>query len=416
MRRALAPTLVLAFVPGLLAAQGGPIAVSRAVPVTEVAEPFKLGTFEIDGEDRVGIVLRDAIMVELDGANRLLERELHYPRIPAPAHMLELIERYEYGLRYRIYEIVNESVRNAWLSENQPDFVHDVCEVRTLAPIRNPYPSKILNAAVNYYDHISEALPQEERERLIAERRQDRGHPYLFHKSVRGAVIGNGDRIVIPHGRDHADWEVELAVVMGRTTKYVHADQAHDAVFGYTIEIDVSDRAGRPGGGSDWLVGKGRDTYAPMGPWITPKEFFPYPERDVHQRVVLLSGETGAVMQDSGTEDMIHTVAEVIEYASSVMSLFPGDVIAVGSPSGVGSGTAVRGYQWFMQEGNVLVAEIEGIGRLVHPVVKEQERPDESGQFLPPTPWAPSDAPTTPWESERTIDLSELRANGCFPF
>ncbi len=377
-----------------------PASAQNALLPAESVEPFKLGTFEIDDEDRVGIVLRDEFVVELQAANRHLERHLNYPRVPMPGNMLELIETYEYGLRHRIYEIVNHAVATGQLSGTRPGHVHTVDEVRTLAPIRRPYPSKILNAAVNYFDHISEGAPQEERERLIAEREEDPGHPYLFHKSVRGAVIGNGDTIVIPYGRDHADWENEMGVVIGRTAKYVPATEANEYIFGYTILIDVSDRAGRPGGGSDWFVGKGHDTHTPMGPWIVPREFFAYPEQDVHQRTIL----SGAIMQDSGTEDMIHTVAELIEYGSSVMTLFPGDVIAAGSPSGVGSGTAVRGYRWFMQSGDELVVEIEGIGRLTHPIAQEESRPEGTGSFLPPAPWDPSEAPTTPWESEPTVE------------
>jgi len=386
--------------PGPATAQGSP-----AVP-TSSAEPFKLGTFEIgnDGQDRVGIVLRDQFVVELAGANHELERRFNYARIPMPEHMLGLIERYDYGLRTRVYEIVNHVVASNLLSGNTPTWVHRVDDIRTLAPIRNPYPDKILNARVNYYDHISEGGSEEERAALIAERRAERGHAYLFHKTVRGGVIGQGDTIVIPYGRDRADWEVELAVVIGRRAKYVSALNADDYIFGYTIHVDGSDRGGHPQGGSDWFVGKGRDTYAPVGPWITPKEFFPYPQRHISQSFVLRQpGKGGAVMQDSGTDDMIHSVAELIEYGSSVATLFPGDIIGAGSPAGVGSGVSVRGYQWFMQHGDTAEATIEGIGTLRNPVVKEQTRPEGTGEFLPPTPWDPAAAGTTPWDTERTV-------------
>jgi len=379
--------------PGPLCAQSSPL------PSASM-EPFKLATYELDDRDHVGIVLRDEFVVDLEAANRELERNLNYPTVPMPGHMLGLIEQYEYGLKHRIYEIVNHVIGKNQLGAMRPGYVHRVDDLRIVAPIRRPYPSKILNAAVNYFDHISEGAPQEERDRLIAERQRDRGTPYLFHKSVRGGVIGNGDTIVIPYGRDRADWENELAVVIGRNAKYVSATEADEYIFGYTILIDVSDRGGHPNRDSDWFVGKGRDTHTPMGPWIVPKEFFPYPERDVHQLTIL----SGAIMQDSGTEDMIHSVAELIEYGSSIMTLFPGDVIAAGSPSGVGSGTWLRGYQWFMQHGDELTVEIEGIGSLTHPVVQETDRPEGTGAFLPPAPWDPSEAPTTPWESGPTND------------
>jgi 2-keto-4-pentenoate hydratase/2-oxohepta-3-ene-1,7-dioic acid hydratase in catechol pathway len=379
--------LAIATLPSELHAQGMPSG-------HHVAEPFKLGTFEIDDEDRVGIVLRDEFVVELSAANRELERNFQYPAIPMPEHMLGLVERYEYGMQRRVYEVVNHVVARGQLNGDLPAYIHRVEDIRTLAPIRRPYPSKILNAAVNYFDHISEGAPEEQRLQAIADREQDPGTPYLFHKSVRGAVIGQGDTIVIPYGRDRADWENELAVVIGRNAKYVPATEANDYIFGYTILIDVSDRGGHPNRGSDWFVGKGHDTHTPMGPWIVPKEFFSYPDQDVHQRTLL----SGAVMQDSGTEDMIHSVAELIEYGSSVMTLFPGDVIGAGSPSGVGSGIWLRGYQWFMQDGDELVVEIEGIGTLRHPVVQEQSRPEGTGSFLPPAPWDPSEAPATPWD------------------
>src|SRR5690606_14451298 len=157
------------------------------------------------------------------------------------------------------------------------------------------------------------------------------------------------------------------------------------------IMIDVSDRGGRPTtgfqGGSDWFIGKGRDTYAPMGPFIVPKEFFQYPGQPVHQRFALRrDGQGAAIMQDSGTEDMIHTIAELVEYGSSIATLYPGDVIAAGSPSGVGTGRAERGYQWFMRPGDTAEATIEGIGTLRHPVVQETARPQGSGSFAPETP------------------------------
>ncbi len=402
MRTTLASILFLALAAGI---GPGPVSAQTASLATEVAEPFKLGTFQIDGQDRLGIVLRDQFVVDLHQANHNLERNYRYAPVPMPDHMISLIERYDYGLKNRIYEIVNYALDSGHLSGSTPAYVHRVQDIRTLAPIQRPYPTKILNAAVNYFDHISEGASDEEREQAIAERQADRGHPYLFHKTVEGGVIGDGDTIVIPYGRDRADWEVELSAVIGRTAKYVPATEADDHIFGYTIQIDVSDRGGRPGGGSDWYVGKGRDTYAPIGPWITPKEFFEYPNRHIGQRLLL----NGATMQDSGTDDMIHSVAELIEYGSSVSTLYPGDVVAAGSPAGVGSGIAVRGYQWFMQDGDFVVAEIEGIGALRHPVRQETSRPDGTGSFLPPTPWSPDDAPSTPWETEPTVDRNDLR-------
>ena len=122
-------------------------ALSMSQSTTPVsAEPFKLGTFEIDGDRHVGIVLRDSLVVELNAANRALERNPSYPNLPMPGDMLELISRYEYGVKYRLYEIVTDLVSNNRLATGRrPAYVHEVAKVRTLAPIL--YPGKILNAA-----------------------------------------------------------------------------------------------------------------------------------------------------------------------------------------------------------------------------------------------------------------------------
>ena len=358
-----------------LAAQSGPARTS--------AEPFKVGTFEIRGVPQVGIVLRDRLIVDLDAANATLETNPTYPKIPMPADMLELIGRYEYGLQRRLYEIVNDLVANDRLAvDSRPDFVYEVEDLRTLPPIM--YPGKILNAAVNFYSHVNETGTPEERATARRARRENRGVPYLFLKPSRGAVIGNGDEVVIPYGRDRTDWEVELATVIGRTAKYVSAPQAQDYIFGYTVSLDISDRGGRPPGGnplrSDWFVGKGHDTFAPMGPWIVPKEFYGDPMEKLRQ--TLSVGDTQ--MQEATAGDMIHSLYEVIEYASSIVTLFPGDVINNGTSGGVGMGTAVRGEQRFLQPGEEIIATIDGIGTLRIPVVAEEAPPDGTGARLPP--------------------------------
>ena len=349
------------------------------------AEPFKVGTFEIEGVARVSIVLRDSLVVDIEAANLALERNSVYPRVPAPADMLELIERYEYGLKRRLYEIVNNLVDNNMLdmsSGTRPDYVHDLGDVRTLPPIM--YPGKILNAAVNFYSHVNETGTEQERAEARRQRRDHRGVPYLFLKPSRGAVIGNGDSIVIPYGRDRTDWEVELGTVIGRAAKYVSASDAEDYVFGYTVTLDISDRGGRPPGGnplrSDWFVGKGHDTFAPQGPWIVPKEFYGDPMEKLRQ--TLSVGDTQ--MQEATAGDMIHSLWELVEYASSIVTLFPGDVINNGTSGGTGMGTAVRGAQRFLQPGEVVEATIDGIGTLRMPVVAGDSPSGLTGAQLPP--------------------------------
>ena len=375
MRFTLVLSLLVALTsPAGLAAQSRPAATS--------AEPFKVGTFEIHGVPHVGIVLRDSLIVDLEVANIVLEANPTYPKIPMPADMLELISRYEYGVKLRLYEIVTDLVTNNRLSGSaRPDFVYDVDDLRTLPPIM--YPGKIMNAAVNFYSHVDESGTPEERAEARRQRRVNRGVPYLFLKPSRGAVIGNGDPIVLPHGRDRTDWEVELSTVIGRAAKYVTATEAQDYIFGYMVSLDISDRGGRPPGGnpirSDWFVGKGHDTFAPIGPWIVPKEFYGDPMENLRQTLSV----GGEKMQEATAGDMIHTLYELVEYASSIVTLFPGDVINNGTSGGTGVGTAVRGEQRFLQAGEEIVATIDGIGTLRMPVVAEEAPSPGTGARLP---------------------------------
>jgi len=345
-------------------------------------EPYKVGTFEINGAPTVGIVLRDALIIDLAAANTALEISPMYAHVTSPKDMLELIGQYEYGLKYRVYDIVNNVVGNNLLGA---DYVHRVEDVRILAPIL--YPSKIMNAAVNFYTHACEGCTEEELAARTRERQTNRGVPYLFLKPTRGAVIGSGDDIVMPYGRTAIEWEVEMAIVFGRAGKYISASRAYDHVFGYMVAMDISDRGGRPpggfGSGSDWFVGKGHDTFAPQGPWIVPKEFYGDPMERLHQSLVI----DGVTVQEARAGDMIHNIPELIEYASSLITVFPGDVLQSGTSGGTGSGRVERAVgSGYLQAGETIQASIEGIGTLTHSVVREESVPDDlSGAQLPPT-------------------------------
>ncbi len=362
----------------MILAWGVATAIAAAVPLSgqtpaglPSAEPFKLGTFEINGTPSVGLLLRDSVVVDLTAANREFQRRGTVVRVPAPGDMLGLIGQYEYGVRRRIYEIVNALVAgNRLAGSARPAYVYDVGRVQALAPIQ--YPSKLLHAAGNYYGHVNEAATPEEQRKEAEARRRDRGVPYLFLKPTLGAIIGTGDDIVLPRGRDKIDWECELGVVIGRPAKYVTAARAADYIFGYTIILDMSDRGGRPEkearfGGSDWFIGKAHDTFAPMGPYIVPKEFYGDP-MNVRQLLTV----NGQVMQDSRSSDMIHNIYELIEYGSSVMTLFPGDAISAGSPAGTGMSRSVRPEQTFLKPGDKIVATLDGIGTLTHGVVADR--------------------------------------------
>lgn len=357
-----------------------------AAQATESVEPFKVGTFAINDVPTVGLVMRnDQLIVDLAAANRALELLPQYANVNMPEDMLGLIEQYEYGLKGRIYEVVNWLVEEELLnSNNRRSFIHPVDSVDIMAPIQ--YPSKIMNAAVNFYTHACEGCNDDELQSRIRERQENRGVPYLFLKPTRGAVIGSGDDIIMPYGRDRIEWEVEMAIVFGRTGKYVAADRAYDHVFGYMVAMDISDRGGRPPGGysagSDWFVGKGHDTFAPQGPWIVPKEFFGDPMERLHQTLVI----DGVTVQEARAGDMIHNIPELIEYASSLITLFPGDVLQSGTSGGTGAGRVERATgSGYLIDGETISASIEGIGTLTHTVRVETSVPDDlSGSQLPP--------------------------------
>ena len=367
-----------------LAFLAGPVAVSAQD--LESVEPFKVGTFVIDHAPTVGLVMRDdQLIVDIAAANRALELLPQYSQVSMPEDMLGLIAQYEYGLKYRIYEVVNWLVDENLLSgSNRPSYVHPVNSVDTMAPIQ--YPSKLMNAAVNFYTHACEGCTEDEFQARLRERKENRGVPYLFLKPTRGAIIGDGDDIIMPFGRDEIEWEVEMAVVFGRTGKYISSSRAYDHVFGYMVAMDISDRGGRPpggyGSGSDWFVGKGHDTFAPHGPWIVPKEFYGDPMERLHQTLVI----DGVTVQEARAGDMIHNIPELIEYASSLITVFPGDVLQSGTSGGTGAGRVERATgSGYLVDGETISASIEGIGTLTHTVRLENSVPDDlSGAQLPP--------------------------------
>jgi 2,4-diketo-3-deoxy-L-fuconate hydrolase len=184
----------------------------------------------------------------------------------------------------------------------------------------------------------------------------------MFFKSPT-IVIADGEAIRLPIGRTNIDWECELGVVLSRTADHVPTDRAGDYIFGYTLENDVSDRGGRGDTrhGSDWVLQKNHDTFAPMGPFIVPKEFVRDPQ-NLQVKFTL----NGQVMQDANTSLMIHTVHELVSYGSHILTLRAGDVLATGSPAGVGS---ARKPPIFFKAGDVSVCTYEGIGTLTNPVV-----------------------------------------------
>jgi 2-keto-4-pentenoate hydratase/2-oxohepta-3-ene-1,7-dioic acid hydratase in catechol pathway len=373
-------TLTLAAALAILAAP-----VQVFAQADESVEPYKVGTFAVGNHQFVGLVVRDdSLIVDLPEANQAMQLGWRYNTIDMPNDMIGLIEQYEYGLKYRVYEVMNWLVAEDLLDEDTP-YVYDVDDVDIQAPIQ--YPSKIMNAAVNFYTHACEGCSAEELRQRTRERQENRGVPYLFLKPTRGAVVGDGEDIIMPYGRDEIEYEVEMAIVFGKTGKYVSANRAYDHVFGYMVAMDVSDRGGRPPGGygvrSDWFVGKGHDTFAPHGPWIVPKEFYGDPMDRLHQITVV----DGVTVQEAQAGDMIHNIPELIEYATSLITVFPGDVMQSGTSGGTGAGRVQRATgSGYLVDGETIQASIEGIGTLTHRVVRETSIPDDlSGAQLPPT-------------------------------
>ncbi|MXZ60613.1 MAG: fumarylacetoacetate hydrolase family protein [Acidobacteria bacterium] len=347
-----------------------------AVPAVASVEPFRLGTFEHRGEAFLGIVLRDAWAVDLAGANASLERHNRmWVSLPMPEDMKELAGRWHLGMRDRVHAIVDQVVPLlARSAEERPVWIHELEGLHVFPPVR---PGIILATALNYPAHgvemttgapaaMSDASALDDQqvsmdhfwEREPGDRRQN---PYLFLKP--GSIaIGHGEPILMKPEREMVDWECELAVVIGRPASDVEAEDAGAHVFGYTMMNDVGDREGRGDDryGSDWLVWKSTETFAPLGPFITPAEFVADPH-DLDIRFTL----SGEIMQDANTGIMEHRIPELIQFASHNLILRPGDVIATGTPDGVGY---ARIPPIFMKPGDTAACWAEGIGTLVNPV------------------------------------------------
>lgn len=237
----------------------------------------------------------------------------------------------------------------------------DIADVQLLAPIASP--PKLLFLAGNYAQHITE------RGGVAAERRET--FPYVFSKPPSTTLTHPGEPILIPRSSpDHIDWECELGVVIGRHCRSVAEKEALRYVAGYTIVNDISDRQFKPNPGRtprerdkffDWLHGKWHDTFCPMGPCILSADAVKDPQ-DLSIKLTV----NGQVKQDGTTADMIFPVAAIISFISQFVTLEPGDVIATGTPSGVGSATGA-----YLKPGDTVRATILPIGTLENPVEAE---------------------------------------------
>ena len=212
-------------------------------------------------------------------------------------------------------------------------------------------PSKILCIGLNYAKHAKEtgaAIPTE---------------PILFMKSTT-SLNGPFDNIIIPKNSEKTDWEVELAIVIGKKASYVTEEAAMDYVAGYVLHNDVSERAFQLERGGTWDKGKGCDSFAPLGPWMVTKDEIANP----HNLRLWLS-LNGKIMQDSKTDDLIFNIPQLISYCSHFMTLLPGDVISTGTPAGVGLGFSPNIY---LKPGDVVELGIDGLGTSKQTVVAYQ--------------------------------------------
>lgn len=221
------------------------------------------------------------------------------------------------------------------------------------APFR---PERIFCAASNFVEHANEMGT------VLAAKAESK--PYMFLK-LRNTVIGNGDAIRMPPETKQLDWEIELGAVIGKRCRRISVERALDVVAGYTVVNDVSARDLNVRSDYpfkfDWFQGKCHDTFAPLGPWIVPAWHVEDP-----QAVHLKLDVNGQTMQDDTTANMIWSVREQIAYLSTIVTLEPGDVIATGTPTGVGMGRGV-----FLKAGDHIAATIRGIGTLSNPVVAD---------------------------------------------
>ncbi|WP_316767121.1 fumarylacetoacetate hydrolase family protein [Streptomyces sasae] len=309
-------------------------------PSPSHAGPFALGTFHGGAAAFPGLVAGPRVRDLSDQAGSVRE----------------LFEDWDAWLP-RLHELA-ASADGTW---------HDLADLRVLTPIE---PGQILQSGANYRKHVVDivasekasvhgATPEEARadaEKMMDERIRN-GVPYIFLGSPR-ALCGPYDDIVLPALGEQHDWELELALVIGKPGKDIPAEEAMSHVAAYTISNDLTtrDRLYRPdlkAIGTDWFTAKNADTFLPTGPFLVPADFVGDPG---DLRITLR--HNGVVRQDESTKDMIFDIPRLIAYASTTTTLRPGDLLLTGSPAGNGAHWGV-----FLKPGDVIDAEITGLGR-----------------------------------------------------
>ncbi|RAJ83378.1 2-keto-4-pentenoate hydratase/2-oxohepta-3-ene-1,7-dioic acid hydratase in catechol pathway [Chitinophaga dinghuensis] len=227
----------------------------------------------------------------------------------------------------------------AWWSANGSNCPQVPADTRLGSAVQRP--SKIVCIGLNYADHAKETNAQ-----IPAE-------PIVFFKST-SSLVGPNDNVIIPRNSEKTDWEVELAVVIGKKASYVDEKDAMDYVAGYCLHNDYSERAFQLERGGQWVKGKSADSFAPLGPWMATKDEI----ADVDNLRLWLT-VNGQKMQDGNTSNFIFKVPFLVHYLSQFMTLLPGDVISTGTPAGVGLG---MNPQVYIKPGDVIELGIDGLG------------------------------------------------------
>jgi 2-keto-4-pentenoate hydratase/2-oxohepta-3-ene-1,7-dioic acid hydratase in catechol pathway len=316
---------------------------------------FRLGMFARDGVATLGLVFGEDEIVALRDAARVAGRDMKAASLDA---LLEDWDRNFDVLR----EIASATRRDSLSSARR------LQETKPLPPLGNP--KRLFYAAANYSDHVAgmtktftSALPAAGEARAPL-------RPYLFVKAC--AMSGATDDIALPPDMKRIDWEAELAVVIGRAGKRIAPEKVGAHIAGYMTTNDVSCRdltwrEDRPALRSDWLSGKSFDTFAPMGPYFTPKAFVP-----AHDDLWIRLWVNGALKQDGNTRDMTFGVEEQIAYASNMMTMRPGDVFSTGTPAGTG-----QERMEFLKAGDIVETEVEFCGRQRNRVVEAETAADD---------------------------------------
>jgi 2,4-diketo-3-deoxy-L-fuconate hydrolase len=297
-----------------------------------------------NGVPRAGLLVGNKDLLDVE---RLLEQQKGLREGFSASSVLSILEDWD-----KVSPILRDRVGNSNKAGSAQ--VGSLSEIQLAAPVL--YPPNIYCAAANYADHGKEmkdgSLPDKSKAR-----------PFFFTKAPRQTVIGPDAPIQIPYPEAQVDWEAEIGVIIGRRCRKVRASDAMKYVAGYVIVNDVSDRARNFRKDwffkFDWLGGKSFNTSAPMGPWITPGEFI----EDPHNLGISL-WVNDELMQKASSRDMYFTIPEQIEYLSDLLTLLPGDVLATGTPPGVGHARGV-----YLKPGDVVSITIEGLGSMSNPVV-----------------------------------------------